>query len=114
MREISAEDLNKKLKENPDLFVINVLASKYYNDCHIKGSVNVPFDILEKISKNWDKSEEIVVYCAQEKCPVSRKAYALLESLGFTNLYEYSGGMKEWKKKAFDTEGLCMLDYLND
>ena len=29
------------------LVVINVLDQKYYDDCHIKGSINIPFDEFE-------------------------------------------------------------------
>ncbi|HSW76277.1 MAG TPA: rhodanese-like domain-containing protein [Candidatus Saccharimonadales bacterium] len=111
---ISAQDLIKKMDQVPDLIIINVLDEQTYADCHIPGSINIPYDHLVEITSSWDKSKELVVYCAQFSCPMSKQASVLLADLGFTHIYEYSGGIKDWYKKGFDTLGACTQKYLHE
>lgn len=92
--------------------IINALARSYYDDCHIKGSINVPLDDLEDYADKLDKNQEIIVYCAQYDCPVSRKAFRLLKMIGFTNVKAYEGGIVEWVQKGYPTEGPCKQDFL--
>ena len=86
--------------------VINVLSKDVYNDCHIKGSVNVPLPELEKYAKNLNKDDEIIVYCAHYQCAASRNAWKTLHDLGFTNVKAYEGGMREWHQLGFPTRGV--------
>lgn len=111
---ISAEQLREKIDQYPDLTLINVLDEQTYVDCHITGSINIPFDRLVESLASWEKDKEIVLYCAQSSCPKSSQAYELLADLGFTHLYEYEGGVKDWYKKGFDTTGTCTLKYLHE
>lgn len=110
---ITAETLKQYIDENPDLIVINVLTAPYYKDCHIKGSINIPYEQLLEKTSSWDKDKDVVVYCASTTCPKSKNAYYLLQDLGFVNLFEYAGGIKEWLQKGLETVGNCKLDYLH-
>lgn len=94
------------------LLVINALSKKYYDDCHIKGSINVPLDKLEEYSKKLDKKTPIVVYCASYSCPISEKAWRILNTLGFTSVWAYEGGIAEWCQKGFPCAGSCQEEYL--
>lgn len=96
---------------NKKVVVINVLSHEYYKDCHIKTSISIPLDQLEQTSKQLDKDTEIVVYCASNECPLSRKAYKLLKKLGFEKVLEYSDGIREWVHRGFPTEGTCKADF---
>lgn len=95
------------------LLVINALAKNYYDDCHIKGSVSVPLDKLEGYAHKLDKKMPIVVYCASYNCPVSEKAWRILNALGFTNIWAYEGGLAEWNQKGYSCEGKCQEEYLS-
>ena len=111
---ISAQELRQKIDQIPELIIINVLDEEAYADCHIPGSLNIPYENLVEITSSWDKSKEIVVYCAELSCQVSKQASALLADIGFTHIYEYSGGIKDWYKKGFDTSGSCAQKYLHE
>ncbi|MBP9765555.1 rhodanese-like domain-containing protein [Candidatus Babeliales bacterium] len=111
---ISAQQLKDKLDSNSDSIVINVLDKETYVDCHITGSINIPYDALIETVASWDKDKDVVVYCAQNNCSKSKDAYDLLVDLGFSNIHEYQGGMREWFHKKFDTTGLCTLKYLHE
>lgn len=111
---ITASELQEKIDHNPDLLLINVLNEENYTDCHIPGSVNITHDHLVENLAGLDKDKEVVLYCAHSNCSKSRQAYELLADLGFTNLYDYAGGMKDWRKKGFKTTGMCLMQYLHE
>lgn len=112
--EISADDLQSHIAENPDLLVINVLSEKWYHDCHISGSINVPLDKLIHLMEQYDRNQEIVVYCALDACDASEKAYVLLRCMGFEHVVDYRGGIKEWFQLGYTVEGSCFSSYLHD
>lgn len=106
---ITAEELQDKIEHAINLTVVNVLDKEFFDDCHIKGSINAPLNHLQTIAKAWPKSREIIVYCA--KGITSKKAYKLLKELGFEKVLEYPGGMREWKEKSLNVVGECKVEY---
>ncbi len=96
------------------MLVINVLSPEVYEDCHITGSINVPYDTLADHVKDMPKDTEMVVYCASFMCPMSRRAWQLLKDLGFTNVRAYEGGAAEWYSKGYPTEGPAQQAYLKE
>lgn len=97
---------------NGTLRVINVLAHEFYNDCHIKGSVNVPLDDLRNYVQDLDRTTPIVVYCAKYSCSASLQAWQMLHEMGFSNVRAYEGGIHEWYQAELPVEGACLKDYL--
>lgn len=114
IRSISAEELKDKMNNDKTLKVINLLSPKYYNDCHIKDSINIPADAIVDATKDWKKDTEMVVYCAVDVCDLSKNTYRKLESVGFNNLYDYSGGMKEWYCRGYPCVGPAKEYYLHE
>lgn len=95
------------------LVVINALAKKFYDDCHIRGSINVPLDMIEDYAQKIDKKTPLVVYCASYNCPVSQKAWHIFNGLGFKSVWAYEGGIAEWSQKGYPCAGACKEEYLN-
>lgn len=113
IKEINAQDLLKRLEE-PGLLVVNVIGKKYYDDAHIKGSINAPLRVLDQLAKSWDREQNIVVYCACKECDASEKAYKLLVKMGFKNVLAYEGGIREWWKLGYPCQGPCAMEYLRE
>lgn len=113
VHEIKAEELKSALNK-PGLMIINVLGEEYYTDCRIPGSINIPVAELDVKAKQWPKDKEIIVYCASYDCSASKNGAKKLQEFGFTNVRAYEGGVKEWRKKGWPTEGPCALTYLED
>src|SRR5690625_7892017 len=71
-----------------------------FNKEHIRSSVNVPVDEdnftsrVEQIAGS--KEREVVVYCASFDCDASTRAAEKLQQEGFTQVYDYEGGTKDW------------------
>lgn len=108
MSVLERNELKEMLEEDEDFVLINVLSPESFEDKHIPGSINVPIDedfeenINEKVP---DKDEKIVVYCASFECQASTKAAQKLEELGYTNVYDYEGGVKDWEEAGNELEG---------
>lgn len=114
LQSITQTELQTKIDTSPDLIIINVSDEETFADCHIQGSINVPYDRLIENLASWDKDKEIVLYCASNSCPIGKQAFDLLADLGFTHLSEYSGGMKDWFTKGGQVNGTCTMTYLHD
>lgn len=100
----------------PAFVIVNVLDKEYYDDCHIQGSINVPFEQIESYAQShWDKdTTEIVVHCTNYKCTASAAAWQKLHALGFKHVFAYEGGTAEARQVGIPVEGPCKETYLND
>jgi len=113
VRTILAEELKDKIDHAANITVVNVLSKEAYDDCHINGSINAPLEQLKTIANDWDKSREIIVYCASSSCSSSKKAYEILLEMEFKNIKAFEGGTKEWKQAGYICYGECSAEYLN-
>lgn len=110
---IEADALKEAMEKDPELTVINVLPQVLHDDCHIKGSTNVPLKELVETAQAWPKDKKIIVYCALAECDAGEKAYILLSCLGFTDVTDYEGGIKEWFQLGYATVGPANSDFLH-
>jgi rhodanese-related sulfurtransferase len=95
------------------LIIINVLDKDWYDDCHIKGSINVPFFELDEFVKKLDTEKaEIVLYCSNYFCTSSIYACRHLKDMGFKKVWAYEGGIAEWYQLGLPVEGPCQRAYL--
>lgn len=96
------------------LVVINVLKKELYEDCHIEGSLSVPFDQVEQqVQACVDKDAEVVIYCSNYMCSASGAACKKLQTLGFNNVCAYEAGTAEWYQQGLPTKGPGKSSYLN-
>lgn len=104
MTPISRNDLKAmNEREHEDFVLINVLPREAFNEAHIRTSINIPegrtdfAELVELVAGS--KERKIVVYCASFECGASPKASKKLEDAGFTQVYDYEGGTKDWLEK---------------
>ena len=103
----------KTAEKIQDFAIVNVLDKELYEDCHIKGSISVPFDVVrEKIEKLVDKGAEVVTYCTNYMCGASSAVRKELIKMGYKKVYVYEGGTAEWKAKGYPCVGPCKKGYL--
>lgn len=104
MEKIQKEELKKRL-EDDSLTIIEVLEPEEYNKEHIKGAVNIPLkEVVKEARQRFDKDQELVVYCSDADCTASPTAGKKLEDAGYSNVYHYKGGKKEWKEAGYPME----------
>lgn len=104
MKPISRDELKTMNDtEHEDFVLINVLPREAFNKGHIRTSINIPVEeksfveLVEAVSGS--KERKIVVYCASFDCDASPRAAKILEDAGFTQVYDYEGGTKDWFEK---------------
>ncbi|HZW61847.1 MAG TPA: rhodanese-like domain-containing protein [Candidatus Babeliales bacterium] len=96
------------------LFVVNVLDKAMYDDCHIKGSIQIPLEEVERFAASLDPEKaEVVVYCSNYMCTSSEYAVKKFLALGFKHVWAYEGGMAEWYQLGLPVEGPAQQPYLS-
>lgn len=89
----------QEFKSNREKFtVIDVRSNKDFEKGHIEGAINIPLGSLRKKSEQLLKNQSIVVHC--NKGVTGNAAQNLLINLGFTDVYNLSGGYKEYKTET--------------
>lgn len=78
VEEISAEQLHERLAAGEDVQVVDIRPEAQYEQGHIPGAENVPFDRFTQVIDEHDWGEDIVVVCPLGKS--SLQAARLLES----------------------------------
>ncbi len=95
------------------LVVVNVLDKAMFDDCHIRGSINVPFEqVKEYAQEHIDKNAEVVLYCSNYMCSSSGFARKQLIDLGFQHVLVYEGGTAEWFQRGYPVDGPSREPYL--
>lgn len=74
--------------------IVDVRGATEYNSGHVSGAHHVFLGTLESNLDKLDKNQEVIIHCqAGDRSSI---AYSILVRNGFTNIKNYSGGMKEW------------------
>ena len=95
MRELNAKQLQKHLEENTP-FLLDVRLNWEYDICRLENSTLIPMTHLPAELDKLDKDRETVVICHHGIR--SRMMARYMESAGFNNVINLSGGMDEWAK----------------
>lgn len=86
--------------------LVDVLSKDSYLREHIKGAVSLPLDDIEsQAAKLLKKDSQVVTYCASFECQASTKAAEKFLSLGYKDVFDYKGGLKDYKEAKLPMEG---------
>ncbi len=109
--EITREELKGKMDQGENLILVETLGSRYYEDAHLPGAINIPHTEVEDLAPAMlpDKSAEIVVYCSNKACQNSPQAARRLMALGYENVYDYEEGKQDWIEAGLPTESGAAL-----
>jgi NADPH-dependent 2,4-dienoyl-CoA reductase/sulfur reductase-like enzyme/rhodanese-related sulfurtransferase len=89
----------QEFKRNREKFtVIDVRSNKDFEKGHIEGAINIPLGSLREKSGQLLKDQSIVVHC--NKGVTGNAAQNVLINLGFSDVYNLSGGYKEYKTET--------------
>lgn len=109
MKELTVESVQSELEKQPRPVLVNVLSASSFEKRHIPGSVNVPLEADDFVAKVDElvggRGKPVVVYCASESCDASPKAAKKLESAGFENVFDFTGGVDAWSREGGKLEG---------
>lgn len=100
MREFNAKQLKHHLEENTS-FLLDVRQPWEYDICHLDNSTLIPMAQLPDKPERPDKKQETIVICHHGIR--SRMMGRYLESVGFGNIINLSGGVDGWAKNIDTT-----------
>jgi glyoxylase-like metal-dependent hydrolase (beta-lactamase superfamily II) len=102
MREIDFDGLRQMLTSDTPPTLVDCRAAEYWHWETIAGSRNLRWKEAEQRAARVipDRAAPIVTFCQSVLCDASHRAYATLIELGYSNLWEYSGGVEEWRLKG--------------
>ena len=108
-RSITRKELKEKLDHNEKVRLVDLRMRDSCEIEHIKGAMCVPFnELVETAEDVFKKDEEIVVYCGSDRCADGPAAAKLLENRGFKKVFEFDGGIEDWKDGDFPVERRAM------
>ena len=99
---LTAEEVINLILADPDLIVIDSRKKTEYIKGHIEGAINIlntelVFEDLDLIVP--DRSTALLFYCNGVRCLRSSDSITRVVGWGYTNLYWFRGGWKEWTEK---------------
>jgi rhodanese-related sulfurtransferase len=106
VRFVSATHLKKMIDSGEPVRLVDVRSREDYAKEHIKGAISMPLDSLDNAKERFRADDAIVVYCDSFVCSASTSAAKMLVKMGFKNVRDYKGGLREWKMSGFPTESL--------
>lgn len=102
MQNISALDMQKVIKQTPDIYLLDVRTLGEYTQKHIKGAHLIPIDQIEKRINEIPNNRPIIVYC--ETGVRSSLVGRYLDRLGFTSVSNLSQGIMGWQVRGYPIE----------
>jgi rhodanese-related sulfurtransferase len=101
LKTITTEKLQLLRKGNEGFLLIDVLSAAQFEQDHIPGARSVPLDtadfaevVAQKASGG--RGRRVVLYGSGQDSDASAKAAAMLVASGFTNVFDYRGGLASW------------------
>ncbi len=104
---VSPEKLNALLSQNPAPAIVDVRGGHDFQKGHIPGAVNAAYSIIDKAT--LPKEGAVVLYCGNDKCPLSHLAAKTLETMGRKDIMVLEGGIDAWSAKGFAVETVSGL-----
>ena len=104
---ISASELKKKIDAGDDFILVDVLGEESYKNRHLPKAINIPksenFEEAAK-AKLPDKDKPVIVYCASHTCLASPGAAKKFVEMGYKDVTDFDGGIKEWEEAGYSFE----------
>jgi rhodanese-related sulfurtransferase len=103
-KEIDQETLQTLVRRGAQL--LEALPAEEYRQVHIAGAKNLPLSMISRSTADrfqWDKP--VIVYSRDCRCDIAPRAAWRLASMGFTQVFYYSGGKSDWLANGLPIEG---------
>ena len=104
VREVSIAETQARMKEDPDIKLIDVREDNEWDAAHAAGAIHLGKGIIERDveTKFPDTGAELVLYCGGG----FRSALAAdnLQKMGYTNVISMDGGIRAWREAGYPIE----------
>ena len=89
IKEVNFTDINLK-----DFIIIDVRSKREFNETHLNSSINIPLSEIKRNIERYvkDKNKKLLICC--QSGIRSARAVEILESIGYTQVYNLKGGIE--------------------
>ncbi|ODA41880.1 rhodanese-like domain-containing protein [Desulfosporosinus sp. BG] len=94
--ELTPEDLERKMKENPRCILIDVRTSLEYQSGHINGAKSYPLINPSRFTRDYKPDQAIILVCRSGHRSLA--AARVFIKHNYKQLFHLKGGMKAWLK----------------
>ncbi|HEY4706552.1 MAG TPA: rhodanese-like domain-containing protein [Thermodesulfobacteriota bacterium] len=108
VREITKDELKDMMDSGESFVLVNVLDPDSFENEHICGSINIPASTIARDALEvLNKDDTVILHCSGPECTASKIAAEKLDTLGFSDVWRFKGGIEEWKGSGYCVEGLA-------
>jgi rhodanese-related sulfurtransferase len=100
-----AFDLIQENQANPDFVIIDIRTPEQFAEGHIENAINLYYS-SDNFQDELDKLDKDKIYLIYYTCAcggIDKKTLDLMAELNFTEVYNISGGLDQWKAKELPT-----------
>lgn len=100
---VTAEEM-QQISETEDIQLVDVRTPEEYQEGHIEGFQNIDYfsASFEADLDKLDKTKPVIVYCKSGNR--SGKCAAKMLEKGFVKIYDFEGGITQWKFKGYEVK----------
>lgn len=102
MQNINALDMQKIMKQTPDIYLLDVRTPGEYQQKRIKGARLIPIDQVQNRINEIPRNRPIIVYC--ETGVRSALVGRYLDQLGYQSVYNLGQGIMGWQVRGYPIE----------
>lgn len=89
VKEVNYDNINIS-----DYLIIDVRSRREFNENHLNGAINIPLlEIKRNIEKQVKNKDKKILVCCEYGIR-SKQATAIIENLGYTQVYNLKGGLE--------------------
>lgn len=95
---IAVAEIERLLKEDQGVTLIDARTDEEYAEAHVPGAVNIPIDALPGYAEGRGEGTAGIIATMCGSTGRGEKAAAILASHGVANVQVMEGGLKAWKE----------------
>jgi len=98
----------KAMMESGDVYIIDARLPEAFDDGHIPGAINIPYDRLPEyydgLTELVPTDATVICYCWSPTCEFSDQLATELKILGYADVVVFTGGWENWQNAGYETE----------
>ena len=103
IEDITPQEAFTLIQNNPDFVILDVRTPEEVDAGYIENAINIDYysDTFREELDRLDKNQKYLIYCRSGNR--SGKASAIMKELNFSEVYNMTGGIVEWRSEGLPT-----------
>lgn len=101
-KNIASPEAKKLIEQKKNIVLLDVRTPGEYSQAHLKGSILIPINEIERRLQEVPKGRPVIVHCAVGSR--SNLVAGFLAGKGFSEVYNMQDGLMGWNRNGFPLE----------